>query len=99
METAGWNRRVTAAWNRRVTGVEPPREPQVLDDGIRLLRQVEWHEKKSGSMQRTDLYRGMRNVQIPERFVNEGGTEFAPMSTTSNLEVAMECSASSSADT
>ena len=68
----------------------------VLNDAIRLLRQVEWHES-AGSMKQTYLFRGMRDISLPEKFVKEGGTEFAPMSTTSNLEIAMEYSASSRA--
>ena len=36
----------------------------------------------------------MKNVSMPEEFLKKGGTELAPMSTTSNLAVAMEYSAS-----
>jgi hypothetical protein len=40
------------------------------------------------------LYRGMKNVTMPEAFMQKGGTELAPMSTTSNLKIAMQYSAS-----
>ena len=39
----------------------------------------------------------MRNAQIPDEFIKTGGTELAPMSTTSDLSVALEYSASKSA--
>lgn len=40
------------------------------------------------------LYRGMQNVELPERFLAEGGTEVAPMSTTSDVSIALAYSAS-----
>ena len=40
------------------------------------------------------LYRGMKDVDMPERFFKDGGSEVAPMSTTSALEVAVKYSAS-----
>ena len=39
----------------------------------------------------------MRNANIPEEFTKLGGTELAPMSTTSDLRVAMAYSASKNA--
>ena len=39
----------------------------------------------------------MRNANIPEEFAKLGGTELAPMSTTSDLRVAMAYSASKNA--
>ena len=41
-----------------------------------------------------DLYRGMRNVDLPDEFLQKGGTELAPMSTTDNLSIALCYSAS-----
>ena len=35
------------------------------------------------------LWRGIKGVEAPERFVSRGGTELAPMSTTSDLRVAV----------
>ena len=40
------------------------------------------------------LWRGIKGVKAPEEFLRKGGTELAPMSTTSSLKVAMEYSAS-----
>ena len=39
----------------------------------------------------------MRNAEMPEEFLQLGGTELAPMSTTTDLTVAMEYSASKNA--
>ena len=39
-----------------------------------------------------DLFRGMGNRQIFKDFMSEGGTEFAPMSTTAQLWVALKYS-------
>ena len=43
-----------------------------------------------------ELYRGMRDVSVQEGFLEggRGGTELAPMSTTSSLKVAMQYAAS-----
>ena len=41
-----------------------------------------------------ELYRGMRNVDLPEEFLDKGGTELAPMSTTSSIQIALSYSAS-----
>ena len=42
------------------------------------------------------LYRGMKDMKVENNFLQQGkgGTELAPMSTTSSLKVAMEYSAS-----
>ena len=40
-----------------------------------------------GANQPLDLWRGMANLDVADAFLAEGGTEFAPMSTTSSLEV------------
>ena len=39
-----------------------------------------------------DLWRGLKNVAVCDEFLRAGGTELAPMSTTSNLEVALKYS-------
>jgi hypothetical protein len=44
-----------------------------------------------------DLYRGMRNVEVPEDFLRKGGSEIAVMSTTTSLNIAMEFSMSQKA--
>jgi hypothetical protein len=40
-----------------------------------------------------DLYRGMSNACIPDAFMEEGGVEMAPMSTTADLAIALKYSA------
>ena len=37
----------------------------------------------------------MKDVEVPDEFLKKGGTELAPMSTTSDLKVAMQYSKSS----
>ena len=41
-----------------------------------------------------ELYRGIRNVTMPEDFVAKGGTDFAPLSTTADISIALGYSAS-----
>ena len=43
---------------------------------------------------RVDLFRGMRDTRVPDAFREGGGTELAPMSTTSDLTVALKYSES-----
>ena len=59
-------------------------------DGIKRLRSV--HMDWNGVQ--VVLWRGMRNVRVSEDFENEGGTELAFMSTTTNPEVAIRYSLS-----
>ena len=42
-----------------------------------------------------ELYRGIRNRELPKDFLQRGGSELAPMSTTSDIGVALSYSASS----
>ena len=57
-----------------------------IEDGISKLRAA----AEADGNHATDLYRGMRNVTAPRDFMRDGGTELAPMSTTTNLRVAVE---------
>jgi len=66
-----------------------------VDEGVRRLRAV--GANSSGAVAQSDLWRGMRNAKIPAQFAQLGGTELAPMSTTSDLSVALEYSASKTA--
>ena len=72
----------------------------LLRDALGKLRAVE-AERHSASpntaLRRVELYRGMKDVTAPADFMAQGGTELAPMSTTSDLSVAMRYSASSHA--
>ena len=67
----------------------------LLRDALGKLRAVE-ADQNSGetAMRRVYLYRGMKDVTAPAEFMTQGGTELAPMSTTSDLSVAMKYSAS-----
>ena len=59
--------------------------------GIKFLRAA-----AAGDTGAVDLFRGMRNVNAPEDFLRFGGTELAPMSTTTSLRVAAQYAKSSS---
>jgi hypothetical protein len=58
-----------------------------LADGIKRLRAV--GASRDDRHARRDFWRGMRNVEVPDEFSVEGGTEYAPMSTSSDLSVAL----------
>jgi len=45
-------------------------------------------------MPQMDFWRGMRNMAVPEEFMTKGGTELAPMSSTSDIVTAMQYSVS-----
>ena len=62
-----------------------------IRDALSKLRQIE--AKSARATQVVYLYRGMAGVRIQPEFLAKGGTELAPMSTTSSLKVAMEYSA------
>ena len=51
---------------------------------------------ESNDVGKVDLYRGMKNVTAPDDFLRWGGTELAPMSTTTNLQVAAQYAVSPS---
>jgi hypothetical protein len=63
-----------------------------LKAAIGKLRVVAARSSRSNTQ--VFLYRGMKNVSMPDEFLTGGGTELAPMSTTSDLRIAMEYSAS-----
>jgi hypothetical protein len=58
-----------------------------LADGIKRLRAV--GASRDDRHARRDFWRGMRNVEVPDEFSVDGGTEYAPMSTSSDLSVAL----------
>ena len=76
----------TSSANKQACSAPPPPHLLLLPSG-RLS-----HDERGRAQ--VDLYRGMKNVSMPEDFLKKGGTELAPMSTTSDLKVAMEYSAS-----
>lgn len=75
-----------------------------LREAINKLRAVGAQEDTAEDAARTDadgkrvtkldLWRGLRDTQTTESFMQHGGTELAPMSTTTKLEVAVEYSRS-----
>ena len=58
---------------------------------------MEADKSRESATRRLELYRGMKDVTAPADFMAQGGTELAPMSTTSDLGVAMKYSASAKA--
>lgn len=64
----------------------------LIADAIRRLRAV-GAEGPSADKLHTDLWRGMRNLTVTDQFLERGGTELAPMSTTADLSVALDYSA------
>jgi hypothetical protein len=65
-----------------------------LSEGIRRLRAV--HARAGYTGQPEDLWRGMRNLRLTDGFMAQrtGGTELAPMSTSTSLAVAAAYGAS-----
>ena len=77
---------------------EPHRLPTTvtfLSEAIKKLRAPEADRREA--YQALTLYRGLRNVSAGEAFLLFGGTELAPMSTTTDLHVALSYSTSTSA--
>ena len=66
-----------------------------IKDALSKLRKIEAVSARKNDL--LILYRGMAGMQIQPDFLREGGTELAPMSTTSSLQVAMQYSASKKA--
>lgn len=58
-----------------------------IRDGIRKLRAV---DAKSGATDTKVFWRGMKNLSLSKKFGEEGGAEFACMSTTSDIKIATE---------
>ena len=66
----------------------------LLHGALRKLRAVRAAPSKdapaaAAAMGGMVTYRGMRNMEVPATFLAEGGTEYAPMSTTTDLNVAV----------
>ena len=69
----------------------------LLAEAIKKLRAVPAvavNGSGAGEANTVELWRGLRDAVVPEEFINGGGTENAPMSTTRSLQVAMRYSAS-----
>ena len=59
----------------------------ILTGAIKKLRA--WAARAADARTPVDLFRGMSNREIFDTFMEEGGTELAPMSTTAELEIAL----------
>lgn len=62
-----------------------------LGDGLAKLRASEGGGPDGHTQ--IDLWRGLKNVVTTDEFMKHGGTELAPMSSTSDLKVALAYSA------
>lgn len=61
-----------------------------IRNALEKLRTIEAESERATEV--VYLYRGMAGVRIQPEFLKQGGTELAPMSTTSSLKVAMQYS-------
>jgi hypothetical protein len=59
-----------------------------LTEGIKKLRTVEARKKPQAFNSPMDLWRGVVDMKVDKKFLQQGGTEMTVMSTTSNKEVA-----------
>ena len=66
-----------------------------IAEGIKKLRAV--GAQQSSANQAVDLYRGMKNLAVNDEFVEGGGSEAAPMSTTPDPAIAVAYGQSSNA--
>ena len=60
-----------------------------ITEAINMLRQQR-DSTAGGGSDVVDLFRGMRDLKLSAGFLNEGGVEVAPMSTTTDLNVAVD---------
>ena len=63
-----------------------------IEKGVQQLRKIEANTETA--LDAVDLYRGLAGKSISDEFLAKGGTELAPMSTTRDLKVAVQYSAS-----
>ena len=69
---------------------------QLLMEASKALGSAEYELNPVESKLPKDLFRGMQGVKLPENFLEDGGVEIAPMSTTADLKIAMQYSLSTS---
>jgi hypothetical protein len=82
---------------RDIEGTDPHPFPVTiayLREAIGKLRAVGAQEDSDSSETRLDLWRGMKDTEATSSFTTYGGTELAPMSTTTKLSVAVQYSSS-----
>ena len=58
-----------------------------LTDAIKRLRALGAQQEDANQV--VDLFRGMKNLEVGDEFEQDGATEAAPMSTTSDLDIAL----------
>jgi hypothetical protein len=82
--------------NRAHVGAHPmPVTVKLITEAVKQLRSVALESDLFDMSRRSkDLWRGMRDSCATTEFLNHGGTEIAPMSVTSQLEVAIRYCAS-----
>lgn len=69
-----------------------PLTVKLIAEAVLKLRAVD--AETSAANDAFELYRGLKNVEAQAEFMKKGGTELAPMSTTSSIEVAVKYSQS-----
>ncbi len=73
--------------SKRVTAHPLPAVVSLIQSGLKKLRAVGCDDKRS--KETVILWRGSSNMVMPDQFEADGGTELAPMSTTTDLSVAL----------
>jgi hypothetical protein len=73
--------------SKRVTAHPLPAIVSLIQSGLKKLRAVGCDDKRS--KETVILWRGSSNMVMPDEFEADGGTELAPMSTTTDLSVAL----------
>merc|ERR1712060_375508 len=53
-----------------------------IDEALRMMRSV--YSTESNPNAPMELFRGMKDMELPEQFLKDGGTELAPMSTSTD---------------
>ena len=74
-----------------------PTTIKMIAEGLKLLREVDRAlDLAQNRAPERDLWRGLKDMEreLPPDIVSQGGTELAPMSTTTELQVAVQYSAS-----
>jgi hypothetical protein len=73
--------------SKRITSHPLPAIVSLIQSGLKKLRALGCDDKRS--KETVILWRGASNMVMPEVFEADGGTELAPMSTTTDLNVAL----------
>ena len=79
---------------RNIESKEPYPFPVTITciaEALKKLRSVGASSDRSNKGE-TELWRGLRDLSVSSSFMEEGGTEIAPMSTTTSLEIAIKYS-------